>query len=308
MSHAYQDHVYVTCSAILMYLMRARLFQSASLVWLCAWAWFFSVFHFSLNKYRPWFWNAFWMTVIFGLREKMRPDSSLERFLTWTGSLLGLRLAVTPFEFVYSMFGDKSQTFPFNIISPWWRLSKPPLQPAGKEYQPKNEPDLCEPCREFTSRSNLIMGSRFPITRLVEWHKVWTSLEELRASAESHNQPCHICKLMWYSVSETRRQEIWGSRSVVLEQKIKTSKGSTPSQGSKTAREKEQSKQPKLNEPSQKDKSTQNGSTGWFGIMVWEERPLTLYTYIQLFYDGVPVGGRLLAHRGTFFEKRKFSS
>ena len=306
LSKAYQDLIYVACSAVLMKLMHARLFQSTSIVWLCAWAWFFSTFHSLLNKNRPWFWRVFWAAAIFTLRKKMHPDSSLEQFLKWTASLWGLRLAMFPIQIFYAMIGDESQGFPFNIISPWWRLSKPLWQPAGKDRQPKNYPELCEACRGFVSRSSLIMGSRFPLTRLVEWHKVWTSSEELRVSAENRNEPCHVCKLVWYSISETRRRKICESRSAVSDQKVKTSKENISSQGSVAASEKEQSKQPELGEPPQRNKSTRNWATRWFGIKVWEERPLSPYTYIQLFHNGAKVGSRLLAHRGAHFMEREF--
>ena len=151
------------------------------------------------------------------------------------------------------------------------------------------------------------MGSRFPITRLVEWYKVWTSLEELRVSAENRNEPCHVCKLVWYSISETRRRKICESRSAVSDQRVKISKENISSQRSMAASEKEQSKQPELDEPSQRNYSTRDWATGWFGIKVWEERPLSPYTYIQLFHNGVEVGSRLLAHRGAHFMEREFS-
>jgi hypothetical protein len=79
----------------------------------------------------------------------MRPDSSLEQFLAWTASLWGLSFSVIPLEVFYSADGDKGQSFPFSIISPWWRLSKPLWRLAGKEHRLKIDLQLCGPCRRF---------------------------------------------------------------------------------------------------------------------------------------------------------------
>ncbi|KAM5357297.1 hypothetical protein ACJZ2D_016408 [Fusarium nematophilum] len=42
---------------------------------------------------------------------------------------------------------------------------------------------------------------------------------------------------------------------------------------------------------------------GAFKVKVWEERPLSLYTYVQLFKNGREVGARLLVHREKLFQK-----
>lgn len=78
--------------------------------------------------------------------------------------------------------------------------------------------------------------------------------------------------------------------------------------GKSTARGKSDRRKPERNGPSQGDESARTRATWWFGIKVWEERPLSLYTYIQLFNNGRAVGSRLLAHRGALFEERKFCS
>lgn len=218
LSKAYQDYLYVASSLVLMYSMRPRLQQSKSLIWLSAWAFLFRILHSFFQRRRSWFWQAFWVVIVIQSRIKMRPNTSLERFMEWTALLFGLRLAVVPVEIFYSVVEDKSQAFPFSIISPWWRLSKPLWQPAAKKHWLKHTDGLCPACQSFTRASNLIMGSKLPLTRLVEWHQPWPSLRALRASAEHPSHSCHLCKLMWYSISKTRRHEILTSLAIAVEQ------------------------------------------------------------------------------------------
>jgi len=40
-------------------------------------------------------------------------------------------------------------------------------------------------------------------------------------------------------------------------------------------------------------------------VKVWEERPLSLYTYAQLFLGGNFLGARILVHRDELFERGK---
>ncbi|KAI0113929.1 heterokaryon incompatibility protein-domain-containing protein [Nemania sp. FL0031] len=44
----------------------------------------------------------------------------------------------------------------------------------------------------------------------------------------------------------------------------------------------------------------QRGPIHW-QVKVWQERPISRFTFAKLFKDGVPVGGRLLIHRGDLF-------
>ena len=80
--------------------------------------------------------------------------------------------------------------------------------PVEKQRKSGDIKALCEVCRQFTGRSSLIIGSPFPITKLVEWHKCWAPLEKLRDSSEGKNHSCHICKLVWYLISKARCNQI----------------------------------------------------------------------------------------------------
>ena len=41
-------------------------------------------------------------------------------------------------------------------------------------------------------------------------------------------------------------------------------------------------------------------------VKVWEERPLSLYTYLQLFCGEIAIGARLLVHRDELFPTGQF--
>lgn len=56
-------------------------------------------------------------------------------------------------------------------------------------------------------------------------------------------------------------------------------------------------------EPRHSHKPVRHAPTGWFGVKIWEERPLSLYIYLQLYYNWTPIGARLLAHRGLLPEE-----
>ena len=43
-------------------------------------------------------------------------------------------------------------------------------------------------------------------------------------------------------------------------------------------------------------------------VKVWQERPLSLYTYAQLFWGEVALGARLLVHRNDHFAISKYLS
>jgi len=274
----YLKPVFVGVAATTMYLMRAHLHPQMSPTWFCAWGWFFTMLRATLSHEMPWSWHAVWIALIPGLWLPIHPGDSLGHFLGWTTSILALRVcAVYPLYVLYWIHGSTSNTFPFNLFGPGWRRSQPLWYPVEKRSQSGDTNALCEVCREFTSHSSLIMGSRFPITKLAEWHRGWASFEKLRDSAENRNDSCHVCKLVWYSISEARRNEI--------EREINSIPGNESRSSPRTITAQE-------NTP-----LIQRQVAAGLKIKVWQERPLTIFIYVQLFLNEAEVGARLLVHR-----------
>ena len=125
--------------------------------------------------------------------------------MLWTVFLFpGIPILRRLWQFVW-VFLEK-YLFPFNLISGYWKISSPWRYPTNDRADSMRA--LCAKCKRFTTKSNLNLGSNYPLVRLVEWHKFWDSFEELQHSVLKVGSPCHLCSLLWHSISENRRKEI----------------------------------------------------------------------------------------------------
>ncbi|KAI0113323.1 heterokaryon incompatibility protein-domain-containing protein [Daldinia grandis] len=235
-------------------------------------------------------WYIMWVGIIIGLGYGFRPDHSLLGFILWALTIWVLRFLLF-FVYMFYFSGPPSpDLFPFNLFSHKWMMSKPRWYPLNLRHDHLNNARLCERCDSFTSKSKLIMGSSLLFTPLAETHDFWTR-DEFKSQFETHNfaqqvacdnttvpseSPCRLCCLFWYSMSLKRQQAIKESKDPVDE----------PIHGGNV----EHSGSPIPPKPDEK-----------LRIKVWEERPLSLYTYMQLLCGEKPIGSRLLIHRNNDF-------
>jgi hypothetical protein len=137
------------------------------------------------------------------------------------------------------------------------------------------------------------MGSSSYLTRLVEWHDFWSRGEFTSQFKEDSvdqgtiyqasafpEPPCHLCCLLWYSMSPRRQQALVAS--------------ATPNENNARLEG--------------LDFSMPHDPNAELRVKVWQERPLSLYTYAQLFWGEVALGARLLVHRNDHFAISKYLS
>ncbi len=127
------------------------------------------------------------------------------------------------------------------------------------------------------SQSKLIMGSSRYLTRMEEWHD-YKTLKDLECSVSNEVQSCHLCHIFWYSISKKRRDTLAMGSSSSTRCFSSSSEGSNQSMQSKAS---------------------------ILRVKIWEERPLSLYTYGQLYLDEETLGVRILVHREELFQGRK---
>jgi hypothetical protein len=183
-------------------------FLMSPVYWI-GWPMYWSSIQYGMPMVLPLSWHIFCPLMILAGGLMIRPDKSAIRFILWNVYvMLALPLARLLFTFVWAY--PEKYLFPFNLISGHWKIS------SGRWYPASDRPDstgnLCQKCKRLTARSSLILGSYYPLSRLVEWHKSWDSFEKLRQSALDVDPPCHLCNILWSSIiSEDRRQEVVSS-------------------------------------------------------------------------------------------------
>ncbi|KAF2398537.1 HET-domain-containing protein, partial [Trichodelitschia bisporula] len=269
----------VTWSQILAWLVALATLGHNTIVWDMPWPWVaaWAALAVALKLSFPpdlhMSWYVLSASLILALAAATRPDQSLERFLAWTAAIALTRpLLSVAYKPLAPYLRD-----PVKLITAipafWeskWRLRKPLWYPVSARaavsgMQPTSR--LCAKCGRFTARSDLIMGSRKYLVRLVEWHSYHPTTADLWRSAREVS-PCHLCHLFWYSIGEGRRREIvlgavW-PRAGRVKEKLR--------------------------------------------VRVVERRPLSSYTYVQLFLGERPVGVRLLVHREVRLDKLSLAS
>lgn len=235
-------------------------------------------------------WYVLMTATFVGFGFLIRPDESLLRLFLWSMAVGALRFLLFGIYVFYFISPFNPNLFPFNYFSDMWKISQAPWQPLNLRAPDSiSAAKLCQRCHVFTSESKLIMGSSSYLTRLVEEHDFWTrrefvtmcmgeeEAEAFAGASTSSPSSCHLCRLLWYSMSRQRRQTI--AQSVGLIPTVITGD--------------------MLPQPEDPDAELR--------VKVWEERPLSRYTFMQLLWGGTAVGARLLVHRDGDIPIRKSS-
>ncbi|KAI8965116.1 heterokaryon incompatibility protein-domain-containing protein [Daldinia sp. FL1419] len=277
--------------------------------WIAAWYLLLQALLHTFAPSMPIPWYIMWVGIIVGLGYGIRPDNSLTGFVFWALTIWVLRLFLFTIYMFYFSGGQVSDLFPFNLFSHKWRMSKPRWYPLNsRPHDSLNNMTLCERCDELTRSSKLIMGSSLLLTPMTEEREFWerdqftsqfatqnTDHETTCNSNATASEPsCHLCRLLWYSMSLVRRQAL--KKLLEAASKNTTNESATNKRGTVDERNSanegniETTSLPRPREDDAKLK-----------IKLWEERPLSLYTYMQLYWGEVPIGSRLLVHRDNNF-------
>lgn len=138
---------------------------------------------------------------------------------------------------------------------------------------------------------------RLSMTHLAKWHELKVSYEDLRYQATRMRFRCRLCQLLWHSISEQRRNAItWGRRWLWIHS-VQKARGTIYAHLTGTS-------------------GTTSGDPATFWarfkpkavslfVKVWEERPITRYTFAQLLLGNTAVGARLLIPRGEISTQRR---
>jgi hypothetical protein len=228
-----------------------------------------------------------WQLVVVGLTlvsgMAMHPEQSLLEFFLWVPLLYMLLLPAFVLYFILFLHPEK-HVLPYVVLGRRWEFSRPRSYPAS--VRPDADDTLCGRCKQFTTKSKLIMGSSFfPLVRSEEWHDFWPSLEDLHQSAFGGRPACHVCCLLWYSCSEQRRREIiWGRRWLWLH-------------FARKARRVAARQRPHSPFVSRDIAGLTEPSPFSLRVKIWDEEPGLPYTYAQLFRDDTPIGSRLVVDK-----------
>ncbi|KAK5652036.1 hypothetical protein OQA88_10939 [Cercophora sp. LCS_1] len=260
--------------------------------WLCIIAWFIHLqtMQCCFAPSMPYVFYPCMLGILVGLGFAIRPDVSLGRFTLWTSTVWVLRFILYGgYVFYYLGFNISWQFFPFSYFSHSWRVSKPRWFPlSSRNADSFNHESLCTRCA-FVDSSRLIMGSRRRFVRMVEWHAFYTreefiakfdpttsaDTEAATTTTATPKSDCRLCLLLWHSMTPRRRGALASSvQRPGVEQQPQLSSSDLP-------------------EP--------NDRTAELRVKVWEERPLSPFTYMQLHWGSTAVGARLLVHRGELF-------
>ncbi|RYP24665.1 hypothetical protein DL765_000392 [Monosporascus sp. GIB2] len=229
---------------------------------------------FAFAPYMPVPWYVLMTGIVIGLGYLVRPDEPAEQLFLWSAAICVLRWFLYFMYIFYFLSPLKADLFPFNFFSDDWKRSQPRWQPINlRAVDSLNSTTLCERCHKLTSESNLIMGSSLLFSRLTEWHDFWTRHdfstmfthgtvedEESQISPAAIPSSCQLCCLLWHSMSPLRQQTI--SSSIDFNPAVTNA-----------------SELPKPED-----------SHAELCVKVWEERPLSHYTFMQLFWGDIDVG------------------
>ena len=266
------------CWIAILVLLRHKITYLMSWYWVLAWGLLFGTLTQMLPQEMPIGWQCFWVPFIFLTGLGIRPDTSIGRFFLWFAVIWISRF---PAYYLYLIYFRQETygLFPFNLFSHKWRQSHLqwyPLSLRPCDLATANSV-LCKLCDRLTNQSKLIMGSSKYLTRLEEWHDYGT-LKDLEYSVSNKTQSCHLCHLFWFSISKTTRDKLATGPSTSIPDDNWGSEEST------------ESAQPQ-------DLALR--------VRVWEERPLSLYTYAELLTGNKPLSARVLIRRGEPFQKRR---
>jgi hypothetical protein len=286
--------------------------------WTFAWGYLFGVLRVLVPPDMPWGWYVFWMPTMAISAVFMCQDRTAWQLIIWTTAMFVLRFFVYAFYLFYIVNPVKWRIFPFNLFSQSWQASKPRWYARNvRELDTIRDTKLCERCNKIVGKSSLIVGSRWPVTMMVEWHD-FGSKESFWMACKPKDQQHSTDQQPLTQSSEEAEQSVMGQLPI------------SQSTGSQSISEQCLAEQP-TEQPAKKiqllggsscslcnllwySMSAKRRTTESFGVLkdpkpglrlkIWEERPLTLYTYVQLFWGEVPLGTRILVHREQIFAKR----
>lgn len=271
--------VFLACWVAVAYTGGSTIHHGMSYRWWFAWIWLSIVLRGALPPNTAVLWHILSLSLILILGLVTHPERSLGGFVWWTSLIFIFRLVFYPVYVAYFYSPLKYTLFPLNLFSGKWKISSP-------KWYPETSGGLCPRCRKITTGSKLILGSNAFLTRLVERHEFWGSMEKLWRSARQSQ--CHMCHLFWYSISEQRRKEfVWLSVYSAGRIQNRSSASNAASLVFKNSAR------------------VQKNTAAGLSVKIWEERPLSSYTYAQLFYGDMAIGARLLIHRNDIFETRE---
>ena len=265
------------------------------LLWIGAWWLSFHAILFAFAPDMPVLWYAMWVSIVLGVGFGLRPDESLGGFVLWTLTIILMRMILFYLYVAYFLNTNRDDLFPFNLFSREWSLSGRRWYPLNsRKHDSINSERLCERCDEMTTKSRIILGSSFFFKRMVEWHGFYTREEFVSlfnkkdvagqsASERTATLPepsCRLCCLLWYSMSPRRQ------RAVEVTLRDDSTRNVNCDDDSSLAA-------PKTHDAELR-------------VKVWEERPSSLYSYMQLFWGDIAVGARLLIHSNEPSETRQF--
>lgn len=262
------SYSYVAVTLFVVVALRDSFSLEMHLGWALAWAQFFLSMHFVLLPDMGFIWNITWWSLLAGLWFLLQPPRGWVSLLLFGTIAASLRFVVYTLYVFYWLHPDKSSLPPFSLFSHLHRRPKRPVKRLERPIDSDGKPaHMCEKCRSFIYSSRLIMGSSLPIVWLTEEHKHYDTMKDLRKSARGNgsgsDNPFPSC----FVCSLLRR--------------------SVSRRGRKAARLAAKRGNNKVSQP--------------LCVKVWDERPLSLYTYAQLHVGKKAVGARLLLQRGTGF-------
>lgn len=160
----------IFCWIVITIVMRDKIHFFMSPGYWFGWGLLFTDIQYSLPPGALPSWNIVCVSLILGSGILIRADISGVRFFLWALFCL-VATTVVQKLFLFVWLYPEKYLFPFNMISGYYKI-----RPGRKWYPLGLDPDaqesLCGPCKRITvGRSKLILGSYWPLIRLVEWHK-----------------------------------------------------------------------------------------------------------------------------------------
>jgi len=267
------SYSFVAVTLVVVGLLRDTFSVEMHLGWAFAWVQFFLSMHFVLLPGLGFVWNATWLALLAGLwflLQTLRGWVFLFLFGTIAASH---RFVVYTLYLFYWLHPDKSSLPPFSLFAHLLRRPKQPVKRLEHPIDSNGEPfHMCEKCRSFVYSSKLIMGPSLPVVWLTEVHMHYDRMEDLRKSARGSDSGSDNPSPGCFVCSLMRRSVSKKGRKAA-KLAAKWAKGLRP-----------------------------------LCVKVWDERPLSLYTYAQLHVGKKAVGARLLLQRGTGFPFQKGTS
>jgi hypothetical protein len=154
-----------------------------------AWALFYIGLNCTFWRAAPPVWNISAVIIVVSLWWLLKAAESTSRFAAF-GLALSIIGALCRALFNFIFLYPETYLFPFNLISHWYKVPQAAWKPVTSLENPPTS--LCPQCKRLVQSSSIILGSRWPLVPLVEWHTV-----SLRKSSVATIVPCDLCPLIW---------------------------------------------------------------------------------------------------------------